>query len=659
MKINNPWRKLLKSGISGLMCLALAGASLPEVRSGSGPPAYAFSSEDEAPPKYRQNKELEQFFAAKAHVFKRNWEKAVKGLERYLKDHPQGRMSDEALYWLALSLNRRSREESDMDEAIRLKEQAVQNSTALIRRFADSLWLDDARTLRMEIAGELVLVGKNEYQEYVDEAAASQNKTETDLKLVALGSLIRMEPRVAVPTLKRMLRTDTDPAVRKRCALLLGRNYGREAKSELEAAAKNDTDRAVREEAEYWVERIQVRLIPVELSYYAFAAWFRDSAEFGKVPEQKLNRYTLAHGRPGAARAQASISDFFNKNVKKYGSTGSHRGVANMYTMMPAGSVSTRISHRINSFQVQVIGESIEKASDRISGKVYFRDLESGGEYTRSFEVNKDQDVLFAARRGEQLAVMLLQFEENWPQDESSEDEEGGGWGESLAKPFLILSKIFGVKDKPVYYSEYSNWMGCKVETTLQTMDFSSLKGDKYDFSLSKATIPGPGGGWELTGYLIGLKDKRQFLGRMATLIDPQGKVVAVTDEITVPIDDPSDFEVRGSRLESEEVQSVLKQEPPEATQVPGQYAVLGCRIFSKRTIKDLEAGVIDFEAARAEIPVNGRVWVLMGHLILKQNERVFVAIDARLIGPDGQTAAQEALMQVPIDSPAKFRILK
>jgi len=158
MTTNKLWRQLSVFGMSGLMCLALAGASFAEVRSGRGPSSGVSSSEEEAPLKYAQNKELEQFFAAKAHVFKRNWAAAVKDLGRYLKDHPQGKMSDEALYWMALSLNRMSREESDMEDAIRLKEQAVQKTGDLIRRFADSLWLDDARTLRMEIAGELTLV---------------------------------------------------------------------------------------------------------------------------------------------------------------------------------------------------------------------------------------------------------------------------------------------------------------------------------------------------------------------------------------------------------------------------------------------------------------------------------------------------------------------
>ena len=69
-------------------------------------------------PEGNQNKELEQFFAAKAHVFKRDWSKARSGLEKYLKDFPQGRMQDEALYWLGMSFNRLSREEKGLQADI-------------------------------------------------------------------------------------------------------------------------------------------------------------------------------------------------------------------------------------------------------------------------------------------------------------------------------------------------------------------------------------------------------------------------------------------------------------------------------------------------------------------------------------------------------------
>lgn len=604
-----------------------------------------------------QNQEMEQFFKAKAHVFKREYKDARKGLERYLREYPEGQLRDEALYWLALSLNRLSREEKDVNSMVGLKEGAIKKTEVLINSHPQSLWLDDAKALRIEIAGELAMMGKSEYNRYIYVAVKLENKNEGDLKMLALNSLIRMEPETAIPTLKQVLVTDKDPVIRKKCVMLLGQNYSSEVVDALQKAAQEDPDPEVRAEAEYWIEQIGVRLIQTELSYYAFAAWAVDEEPFKNVPEKKLSRFTLPHGRPGAGRAQAAILKFFDGNVSKFGSTGSQRGVANVYTTMGQGNAYTRTSHRINNFQVHVVGPSIKKGAENITGQVHFQDLETREKYTESFTVNKDQDILFAIRRGKEFAFMLLQFETNFWADE--EEEGGESWVESLAKPLIILTKIFGVEKEPIYYSEYSNWQGCKVETTLQTMDFSSLKGDKYDFSLAKATIPSTAGNWELTGNLIGRKTARQFLARMATLVDPKDKIVAVADQIVVPIDNPAAFEVTGSKLESKEVQIILAEKVE--TKIPDKdgIKIQGCRVFSERAISDLEAGVIDFGDARAEIPIKGKIWVLMGHLILLQNNRSFIATDARLINPDGHTVAHGPLLMVPIDEPQTFQVLK
>jgi hypothetical protein len=649
--------KWIQALAQGLCLIAALLFLIPDIAAGSWTECVGWDLENLL--EGYQNKELEQFFAAKTHVFKRDWTKARAGLQKYLKDYPQGRMQDEALYWLGMSFNRLSREEKSLQTVVQLKESAIRKLETLIHDFSQSLWIDDAKTLRVEIAGELFLLGQTEYDKYVQEAVQQDSKTQSELKLVALNSLVRMETETVIPTLIDILSNDEDPVVRKQCVRLLGSHFGLEVVEALQKAAREDPNAAVRAEAEYWIAKIHVRLIPVELSYYAFETWAKDSSLYAQTPEHKLIRFTLAHGKPGAGRARVAISQFFKDKVKGFGSTGSQRGVSRMYTTQDPGNTSTRISHRINNFQVHVVGGSIQKSADRISGQVSFQDRESGRNYTESFEVNVRQDVLFAMRRGDQLAVMLLQFE-NWPSlEEASGEAEAADWGEAMSAPLRILSKIFGVKNKPVYYTQYSNWMGCKVDTTLQSSGLSDLQGDKFDFSLSRATILGPGGSWQLTGYLIGRKDKSQFLGRMATLVDPSGKVVAVADELTVSISDPSQFEVTGSRLDSPEVQSVLKEEEPSQPFAgPGEVSLQGCRIFIAKKIADMKAAVIDLGEARAEIPVKGQVWILTGHLILIQSSRNIVAADAQLLAPDGHEATRQDLILVPIDSPAQFRSL-
>ena len=607
-----------------------------------------------------QNKELQQFFAAKAHVFKRDWNGAVSSLKKYLEGYPKGEMRDEALYWLAMSQNRMSRDVKKAASIIKLKQEALENLENLIDRHPSSLWKDDAQALRIEIQTELVLLGRTEYEVDVLAMARAGGQEQSELTLMALDSLIRLEPEAAVPALKEVLRTDDNPTVRKRCVQLLGRNFSSEVLESLKDTAQSDTDADVRKEARHWVEQIETRLIPVELSYYAFATWAGEDFDQTRVPEGKLMLFALSPGRPGAGRAQAAISRFFDGTLDRFGSTGSHRGVANLYTTLAAGSSYTRVSHRINDFQVHVVGGSIKKQENQISGEVQFRDLRSGERITEPFTVNEDRDALFAMRRGDQLAVMLLQFERRAYADESRDEDAYDSWAESLTKPLRILANIFKVDKKPVYYTQYGNWMGCLVDTTLKTSDFSSLKGDKFDFDLAKATIPGPNGNWELTGYLIGREDLRQFLGRMATLVDPSGRVVAVADEITVPIDDPPRFKVKGNRLKSREVQAILEEEPKVApVSASGRINIQGCWVTTQRTIPDLRSAVIDFDKAEAEIPHQGEVWVLVGRLILIQSGRNFIVMDGRLIRPDGQTAAEAPFMMVPIENPGTFQVIE
>ncbi|MDH5745278.1 MAG: outer membrane protein assembly factor BamD, partial [Candidatus Aminicenantes bacterium] len=110
------------------------------------------------------DEELDVFLKAKDYVFKRYWRKAKEQLEFYLKKYPSGQLRAEALYWLAQSLNRISKDEVDKDKVIALKEEAVQKLELLIGQYPESVWTDDAQELRVEIAGELALIGRTEYK---------------------------------------------------------------------------------------------------------------------------------------------------------------------------------------------------------------------------------------------------------------------------------------------------------------------------------------------------------------------------------------------------------------------------------------------------------------------------------------------------------------
>lgn len=604
----------------------------------------------------QSNKEIERFFKAKEHVFKRNWSAAESGLKAYLKTFPAGKMRDEGLYWLAFSLNKQAREKTEMEKMIALKETAITQLNLLINEFRDSLWFDDGLALRIEIAGELVLIGRSEYRRYIQNAVEAEDKTVADAKLLALNSLVRLEPETAAPILKKIVATESDPRIRKKCVLLLGKHFSQEVLPTLEELAQNDKDPGVRKEADYWVGQIRIRLIPVELNYYAFATGLADPVELKRVDEGKVNRYELPHSKPGQSRAKDHINRFFNRKLTGFGSMGSSQGFANAYTTRSADEGYSSVRHRINNFRLMVLGQTLKKSADRISGQMMFKDEKSGEQYYGSFSVDRNHDNLLVMRRGNQMAAVLLQLEVLKNKAGVISDSDVADALSGLTDPLKILADVFGVRKKPVYYTRYSNYLGCEVLTTLQTSDYSFLKGSKHDFSLAKAEIPSADGTWQLTGYLIGFKNERRFLARMASLIDPQGQTVAVADEISVDVADPAGFKVKGSRLQEKEVRSILAE---GKTAGPFYVEILGCSITTTKkldpAIDTTSAERLNLGQAKAEIPGPDGQWILTGYLILEKVDKRFVALDAKLVNPQGKIATAGEMILVPTDRPDKY----
>ena len=485
------------------------------------------------------DKELDQFLRAKEAVFDRDWPRARKQLEKFMNDFPAGRLQDEALYWLARSLNGCAARETSRSSALALKREAFDTLERLVREHPASAWKTDAQEMRIEIAGELVLLGAGEYEGFVREYAASQKSDETTLKLTALNSLIRLEPRTAFTALASVLEREGDSRVRRRCATLLGQNYSREALAVLDRAAQSDQDAEVREEAAYWIEQIRVRIIPADLSYYALAARVTGDAARSRMKEGVLNRFTTERKASGLAAARRIISAFFDGQIGGYESWAADRLVANEY-ILRGGT-----SHKLHDFRISIVPGSVRKSPGRVMGEVAFIDFVSGELRSETFSIDAENDQIFAARRGDKAAFILLHFEPVAADLAVGREDEDEG---HLTGILGFFSRIFGKSSdqKPVYHNLYTNFMGCRVHSTLQS---TVAEADNItDFGLAKAEIPAKGGAegtWTLTGHITAFMKTRTFVARQASLTDPAGRIVAVADEITVAVDDPAGFQVR------------------------------------------------------------------------------------------------------------------
>jgi hypothetical protein len=460
--------------------------------------------------------ELEIFLKAKDYVFKRYWRKAKEQLEFFLKKYPSSQLRAEALYWLAQSLNGMSRDEVYKDNVIALKEEAFQKLELLIGQYPESVWIDDAKVLRVEIAGELALIGKTEYKSIIQDIYETGKKTETDLKLIALNSLITLEPEASIPLLKDVLEKEKDLRVRKKVVLLLGRKYTRGVLTLLEDISRNDPEREVREEASYWLEQIKIRSIPVNLNYYLFTAQLTDPAELKRIPENRMNYYNLPRIKPGDEEsAKKEINDLFNGRLLDL------RRQANGRADVLMAMFGTSMSHKAHEFLIYFLTEGIEKAYDHFSGKVRFKDLKTGKDYYAPFKADDKNETLLAMSQGNNVVLMFLQFESQLEPDLEEETEA-----------------------EPMYSTDFTNVLGCRVLSARKSWD--SYDTDPMDFGQAKAEIPDQKGKWTLKGYIMMVKKERRFIARRAELTDPEGKVVARADQIIVPIDNPSQYKATG-----------------------------------------------------------------------------------------------------------------
>jgi len=463
-----------------------------------------------------EDDELEIFLKAKDYVFKRYWRKAKEQLEFFIKKYPSSQLRAEALYWLAQSLNRMSRDEVYKDEVIVLKEEAFQKLELLIGQYPESVWIDDAKVLRVEIAGELALIGKTEYKSIIQDIYETGKKTETDLKLMALNSLITLEPGISISLLKGVLEKEKDLRVRKNIVLLLGRKYNRSVLTLLEDVSKNDPDREVREEASYWLDQIKIRSIPVNLNYYLFSAQLTDPAEIKRIPENRMNYYTLPRIKPGDEEStKKEINNLFHGKLLNLRQQAS--GGADILMTLFGSS----FSHKINEFRIQFLEEGFEKAYDHFSGKVHFTDLKTGKDYYAPFTADNENETLLAMRDANGVVLMFLQFESRLEPGLEEETEA-----------------------EPMYSTDFSNVLGCRVLSARKSWD--SYDTDPMDFGQAKAEIPDKKGKWTLKGYIMMVKKERRFIARRAELTNPEGKVVARADQIIVPIDNPSQYKATG-----------------------------------------------------------------------------------------------------------------
>jgi len=168
------------------------------------------------------------FREARDQIKNGEWANAEQSFSRFIADHPQDRETPAALYWLAFALKQQSKF-ADADRTL----------TQLIAKFPASTWVNDARTMRVEIAPKL----KN--NAVIEQGVSAENE---EIKLAALQSLFEAKPERAIAISTDILKPGSGASrVMKEGAItLLGESESKEAATALINAARNETDSALR-----------------------------------------------------------------------------------------------------------------------------------------------------------------------------------------------------------------------------------------------------------------------------------------------------------------------------------------------------------------------------------------------------------------------------
>jgi hypothetical protein len=619
--------------------------------------------------------DMDRFFKAKENVFKREWRDARAGFESYLKNFPEGRMRDEAHFWLAQSLDYLARDEKGRDVIIRLKKAALDEIQTLVDGYPDSLWRDDALAFRIEIAGELVLLGEDGYQKYITEAIKAGSRSSRDLKLQALGSLVNLDPGTALPIIRRVLQTDDDAVVRERCLTLLLLLPASDAEKILGEVACSDRDDKVRSEAASLLEQVRQSRIPVKLGYFIYGSKLLDKSLYSKFPEGKVREFPLDRSPTGDAGAVLDkVKDVFGGKLSTPSSSANGQ-----LPISPYFNRLSRIMNRAGDYRVWIKPSELKVTSERITGEIEFRNRLTNEKFDRTFSVDRTADKLLAARVGDNLTLLMFQFTEQ----DSTRISEGTAREKSAKTSGSSKEKGYGPLKASSIITLHP---GITVRTERMSYDLHSFEKNLIDLEMAKAMIyPGrapssleqqrnvvvkladvPGSEsisrepWALIGDLFYFRDSQRLIGYGAYLINPANEVVA-EGLIEVPAGDPAAFKVLSGRtfVKNPRIVTGANEERTRPILTTLWSNHMGWEVLTTQSSMSAtqKADKKDFGLARADRAFGGRDWVLVGQIMSLEKERKFIARQAALIASDG-TIVHGAEIHVNADDPTDYSVV-
>jgi len=118
--------------------------------------------------KQQYEKIKQAYEQAKQTLYQKKYEKAALLFEQFINQYEPSAYAAESYYWLAYSMNKQSQEMDQYEDQKAYQKEAIRYLNSLIDRYAESSWVDDAKTLRVKIAEDLINKGLRGYRIYLN-----------------------------------------------------------------------------------------------------------------------------------------------------------------------------------------------------------------------------------------------------------------------------------------------------------------------------------------------------------------------------------------------------------------------------------------------------------------------------------------------------------
>ena len=183
-------------------------------------PVHALMTEIASPARFIVIADDDAYTTGTRAMDENRWQDAVSAFDKVINE--KGKRFDAALYWKAYSLNKLGKTQL-----------ATATCDQLHSQFADSPWNKDCNAISVDVQVDPKIM------------AADQ----TNLKMLALNSLLNRDPTTALPLLRGILSGNQPLSVKKHALFVLAQSKSPEAEAILHDAALGKLDPQLQEQA--------------------------------------------------------------------------------------------------------------------------------------------------------------------------------------------------------------------------------------------------------------------------------------------------------------------------------------------------------------------------------------------------------------------------